>query len=79
MILFHRNCSFHAAGHRAILGPDSITVSVPPSQKKAPGIDALPYILLPLAGAEEFDLEVSIFIIFKQTLSDYNIGPRKAS
>jgi hypothetical protein len=25
----------------------------------APGIDALPYILLPLAGPEEYDLDVS--------------------
>ena len=30
---------------------------VPPSNSPAPGIDALPYILLPLAGPEEFDLE----------------------
>ena len=30
---------------------------VPPSNLPAPGIDALPHILLPLAGAEEFDLD----------------------
>ena len=58
--LFPRNCSFHAAGHRAILSPESAVVSVPPSKITAPGIDALPYILLPLAGPEEFDLEVLI-------------------
>jgi len=52
-----KNCSFHAAGHRAILSHDSLAVSVPPSKTTAPGIDALPYILLPLAGPEEFDLE----------------------
>jgi hypothetical protein len=53
-----RNCSFHAAGQRAILSPESVVVSVPPSKTTAPGIDALPYILLPLAGPDEFDLEV---------------------
>ena len=30
---------------------------VPPSDLRAPGIDALQYILLPLAGPDEFDLE----------------------
>ncbi len=30
---------------------------VPPSNIPAPGIDALPHILLPLAGPEEFDLD----------------------
>ncbi|KAJ6568368.1 hypothetical protein DFH09DRAFT_1080741 [Mycena vulgaris] len=52
-----KNCVFHAPGHQAILSPDSTSVSVPPSTSVAPGIDALPYILLPLAGPEEFDLE----------------------
>ncbi|KAJ7663888.1 hypothetical protein DFH06DRAFT_1324398 [Mycena polygramma] len=52
-----KNCAFHAPGHQAILGPDSLGVSVPPSASVAPGIDALPYLLLPLAGPEEFDLE----------------------
>lgn len=33
-------------------------VSVPPSKLTAPGINVLPYILLALAGPEEFDLEV---------------------
>ena len=32
-------------------------VTVLPSKLQAPGIDALPSILLPLAGPEEFDLE----------------------
>lgn len=31
---------------------------MPPSTVAAPGIDILPYVLLPLAGPEEFDLEV---------------------
>ena len=75
-----RNCSFHAAGHRAILSPESEVVSVLPSKTTAPGIDALPYILLPLAGPDEFDLEVLIcFPSQTQSLSDYNIGSRKAS
>ncbi|KAJ6580870.1 hypothetical protein B0H19DRAFT_1207074 [Mycena capillaripes] len=52
-----KNCAFHAPGHQAILSPDSITVSVSPSTSAAPGIDALAYLLLPLAGPEEFDLE----------------------
>ncbi|KAJ7114125.1 hypothetical protein C8R44DRAFT_796352 [Mycena epipterygia] len=52
-----KNCVFHAPGHQAILSPDSVNVSVPPSTSVAPGIDALPYLLLPLAGPEEFDLE----------------------
>jgi hypothetical protein len=57
---FCRNCSFYAAGHRAILSPDSVVVSISPSKTTAPGIDALSYILLPLAGPDEFDLEVSM-------------------
>lgn len=32
-------------------------MSVPPTKIQAPGIDVLPYLLLPLAGPEEFDLE----------------------
>jgi hypothetical protein len=31
---------------------------VPPSKAEAGGIDVLPYILLPLSGPEEFDIEV---------------------
>lgn len=56
---FLRNCAFHAPAHKAVLSPESTQVSVPPSQEMAPGIDALPYILLPLAGPEEYDLDVS--------------------
>ncbi|KAK7466263.1 Protein hgh1 [Stygiomarasmius scandens] len=52
-----KNCSFHARAHRALLSPESTLVSVPPSTITAPGIGVLPYILLPLAGPEEFDLE----------------------
>ncbi|KAF9461493.1 hypothetical protein BDZ94DRAFT_1283435 [Collybia nuda] len=52
-----KNCAFHAPGHRALLSPDNSKVAVPPSTVAAPGIDVLPYLLLPLAGPEEFDLE----------------------
>ncbi|KAG8215079.1 hypothetical protein J3R82DRAFT_8500, partial [Butyriboletus roseoflavus] len=52
-----KNCAFHASAHRAILSPDTDEVAVPPSTTVAPGIDALPYLLLPLAGPEELDLE----------------------
>lgn len=40
------------------MSPDTDEVAVLPSTITAPGIDALPYILLPLAGPEELDLEV---------------------
>lgn len=56
----HRNCAFHPLGHKAILSPESEKVSVLPSKATAPGINALPYLLLPLAGPEELDIEVSI-------------------
>ncbi|KAF8184421.1 hypothetical protein BJ912DRAFT_974782, partial [Pholiota molesta] len=52
-----KNCAFHAPGHKAILSPESDLVAVPPSKVTAPGINALPYLLLPLAGPEELDLE----------------------
>ncbi|KAH0836459.1 hypothetical protein J3R83DRAFT_8067 [Lanmaoa asiatica] len=52
-----KNCAFHAPAHQAILSPDTDKVAVSPSTTLAPGIDALPYILLPLAGPEELDLE----------------------
>ena len=41
-----------------MLTPESENVAVPPSKVEAHGIDVLPYLLLPLAGPEEFDLEV---------------------
>ncbi|PFH48657.1 hypothetical protein AMATHDRAFT_76595 [Amanita thiersii Skay4041] len=52
-----KNCAFHVRGHRALLTPESTTIAVPPSNRPAPGIDVLPFLLLPLAGPEEFDLE----------------------
>ena len=53
-----RNCAFQASAHRALLTEDIEKVAVPPSTVEAPGINILPYVLLPLAGPEEFDLEV---------------------
>ena len=41
----------------------SCATSVPPSTVLAPGIDALPYLLLPLAGPEEYDLDVITLLI----------------
>ncbi|EIM86519.1 DUF383-domain-containing protein [Stereum hirsutum FP-91666 SS1] len=52
-----KNCSFEKQAHQALLSPETDLVIVPPSTIKAPGVDALPFILLPLAGPEEFDLE----------------------
>ncbi|KAH9000197.1 DUF383-domain-containing protein [Lactarius akahatsu] len=48
-----KNCAFYTQGHQAILTPESDSVIVPPSDLRAPGIDALQYILLPLAGPED--------------------------
>ncbi|KZV68777.1 DUF383-domain-containing protein [Peniophora sp. CONT] len=52
-----KNCTFIKQAHLAMLSSDSTSVAVPPSEEKAPGMNCLPYILLPLAGPEEFDLE----------------------
>ncbi|KAI0917867.1 hypothetical protein AcW1_006885 [Taiwanofungus camphoratus] len=50
-----KNCTFQVQSHRALLSPDSVHVSIPPSTVEAPGMDILPYLLLPLAGPEELD------------------------
>ncbi|KAJ8095027.1 Protein hgh1 [Marasmius tenuissimus] len=52
-----KNCSFNARAHKAILSPETERVAVSGSPTIAPGVGALPYILLPLAGPEEFDLD----------------------
>lgn len=61
---YPRNCAFQTQAHRAMLFPESEKVAVPPSDVEAPGIDMLAYLLLPLAGPEEYDLEVYIFLLF---------------
>ncbi|THH08261.1 hypothetical protein EW145_g2835 [Phellinidium pouzarii] len=52
-----KHCAFHVPAHKAILFSETERASIPPSTVPAPGINALPYILLPLAGPEEFDLD----------------------
>ncbi|KAI1793475.1 hypothetical protein LXA43DRAFT_971824 [Ganoderma leucocontextum] len=52
-----KNCAFQTSAHPALLTEDTEKVAVPPSTIEAPGINILPYVLLPLAGPEEFDLE----------------------
>ncbi|RXW14051.1 hypothetical protein EST38_g11800 [Candolleomyces aberdarensis] len=52
-----KNCAFNSKAHKAILSPESEQIAVRPSKITAPGIDALPYILLPLTGPEEFELD----------------------
>jgi hypothetical protein len=43
-------------------------------------VDALPYILLPLAGAEEYDLDVSNFMVISITVGNTeNLGPGETS
>ncbi|EJD07430.1 DUF383-domain-containing protein [Fomitiporia mediterranea MF3/22] len=52
-----KNCAFYIPAHKAMLYPETEAVAVPPSNVEAPGMNILPYILLPLAGPEEFDFE----------------------
>ncbi|ESK89808.1 dna-binding protein hgh1 [Moniliophthora roreri MCA 2997] len=52
-----KNCAFNARAHKAILSSETDRVAVSPSKVAGPGVGVLPYILLPLAGPEEFDLE----------------------
>jgi hypothetical protein len=58
LIIASRNCAFMQAAHPAMLAPETAHVAVPPSTEPAPGIDVLPRLLLPLAGPEEFDIDV---------------------
>ncbi|KAL0572427.1 Protein hgh1 [Marasmius crinis-equi] len=52
-----KNCAFNARAHKAILSPETERVAVSGSDISAPGAGALPYIILPLAGPEEFELD----------------------
>lgn len=57
--LHFSNCAFNTSGHRIILGSDKALIQASPSNKaEAPGVNALASILLPLAGPEEFDIDV---------------------
>ncbi|KAG7093456.1 hypothetical protein E1B28_007132 [Marasmius oreades] len=82
VISVFKNCAFNARAHKAILSPETERVAVSPSTIKAPGISALPYLLLPLAGPEEFDLEVRFryksFNLVILTILGIP-GPRKAT
>lgn len=53
-----------------MLLPETERATVPPSNKEAPGIDVLPTILLPLAGPEEFDLDVGFERSWKAISAD---------
>jgi len=52
-----KNCTFDVKSHKAILGSEDESFSATPGGPQAPGIDALQYILLPLAGPEELNLD----------------------
>ncbi|QRV74194.1 FAM203 family protein [Ceratobasidium sp. AG-Ba] len=52
-----KNCAFHAPAHIAMLKPEDEIVTVPPDTIGGKGMNLLSYLLLPLAGPEEFDLE----------------------
>lgn len=56
--IIHRNCSFVQEAHRVILSPESDLNTLSFVNDPVRGIDVLPRILLPLAGPEEYDLEV---------------------
>jgi len=45
-------------GHPAMLGSENDLIPVPHSNQPALGLNVLPRILLPLAGPEEYELEV---------------------
>jgi hypothetical protein len=42
----------------AMLKPEDEMVTIPPSNEEGKGMNLLSFLLLPLAGPEEFDLEV---------------------
>jgi hypothetical protein len=45
-------------GHPAMLGSEDDLIPVPSSNQAALGLNVLPRILLPLAGPEEYELDV---------------------
>ncbi|KAF8605988.1 DUF383-domain-containing protein [Ceratobasidium sp. AG-I] len=52
-----KNCAFHAPAHMAMLNPEDEMVSILPDTSLGKGMNLLSFLLLPLAGPEEFDLE----------------------
>jgi hypothetical protein len=72
MFTLSRNCAFQHSAHPALLAAETQVVAIQPGDPTAVGIDVLPRILLPLAGPEEFDLEVrqsTVIMLFGH--SDY--------
>ena len=59
-----RNCAFQVKAHRLLMSAETRLVEIVPG-KQALGANILLYILLPLAGPEEFDLEASYFTFCK--------------
>lgn len=45
-------------GHAAMLSSENDLISIPHSKRQALGLNVLPRILLPLAGPEEYELDV---------------------
>ncbi|KAG8696292.1 hypothetical protein FRC09_008604 [Ceratobasidium sp. 395] len=52
-----KNCAFHTPAHIALLRPEDDMVTIPPNSDRARGMNLLSFLLLPLTGPEEFDLE----------------------
>lgn len=52
-----KNCAFHSPAHLAMLKPEDEILAIPPSTELGKGMNLLSFLLLPLAGPEEFDLE----------------------
>ncbi len=61
LTVMSRHCAFYVPAHRAMISEETEEVPDPSSSSTlaAPGVNVLPYVLLPLAGPEEFDLDVS--------------------
>ncbi|KAG8748350.1 hypothetical protein FRC10_005897 [Ceratobasidium sp. 414] len=55
-----KNCAFYTPAHVALLKPEDEMTTIPPDPAEAKGMNLLSFILLPLAGPEEFDLEACL-------------------
>jgi hypothetical protein len=55
-----KNCAFVQEAHRLLMSPEEELFTVSFSNKPVAGLNILPSTLLPLAGPEEFELEVPI-------------------
>ncbi|KAH7335202.1 hypothetical protein B0J17DRAFT_600898 [Rhizoctonia solani] len=52
-----KNCAFHSPAHMAMLKPEDETIAIPPGTEEGKCMNLLSFLLLPLTGPEEFDLE----------------------